>query len=88
MGEIHVFYACAFGIVMDTYSMWDYAYKWVYQWMDIMHLAETLEHDIRIQGLGNYNVHSLIWLNNPRQLRGRDMRYLMKRKWALMLRMA
>ena len=38
---------------------------------DITLLIETWEHDTRrIQGLGNYNVHSLIWEKNPRQTRG------------------
>ena len=33
---------------------------------DITLLVETGEHDIqRIQGLGNDNVHSLIWEKNP-----------------------
>ena len=35
---------------------------------DITLLAETWELDTqRIQGLRNYNVHSLIWDKNPRQ---------------------
>ena len=38
---------------------------------DITFLVETWEHDTqRIQGLRNYNVHSLIWEKNPRQRRG------------------
>ena len=37
---------------------------------DITLLVESLEHDTqRIQGLRNYNVHSLIWEKNPRQRR-------------------
>ena len=40
---------------------------------DITLLVETWEHDTqRIQGLGNYNAHSLIWEKNPRQRRGQE----------------
>ena len=62
MGPIHVFHIYAFGIAMDTPRMSLLAQKI---------LLETWEHDTqRVQGLGNYNIHSLIWLKVPRQRTG------------------
>jgi len=38
---------------------------------DVMLLVETWEHDTqRINGLGKYNVHSLMWTQNAKQRRG------------------
>ena len=49
---------------------------------DITLLVETWEHDTqRIQGLGNYNVHSLIWAKNPREQRGQgEMAFFIKKE--------
>ena len=82
MGLICVFYNYAFGIAMDTHGMCDLAQSsspmtWISYFL-LRHGSMILK---RIQGLNNYNVHSLMQEKIPRQLRGQGgMAYLIKRE--------
>ena len=80
MALIYVFCDYAFGIVMDSHGMRVFAIHEFTNESDIIFLVETWERDLKIQGLGNYNIDSFIWVKITRKQRGQGVACLIKRE--------
>ena len=77
MRLIHVFYDNVFGIPMEC----GIRIEELTNTLDIILLVKTWEHDAqRVEGLGNYSVHSLIWVKKVKTMKKGAMSYLIKRE--------